>query len=186
MAKKQITLIAWLRVSALRLSRIHFIYALAIAIQIIVFDAGKLITPNIVLLRWLAVALLVVAATGVWVLAHNKNNDANFYKLLIVILISADILFAAYSVYLQRGMAARAVFLFVIPVITSTVLLNRAAIYATAIVSAAAYFVAAISYFVLNFNEGYKLELYGEVGLYATLLLVLAGLLSAFVKFKEE
>lgn len=186
MAEKQITYTEWLRASALRITRIHFLLLLALAGQIILFDAGRLITPQIVLYRWIAVALLLTTTAGIWALAHNKAKDANFYKHLIVLLIGADVLFAAYSVYIQRGMASRAVFLFAVPIIVSAALLNRAAVYATALACTAAYVAAAVAYFVLNFNEGYKLELYGEVGFYSAGFLLLAALLSVFVKFKDE
>jgi hypothetical protein len=186
MAKKQITYPEWLRVSSLRITRIHFLLVLAIVAQIILFDAGKLITSQIVLYRSLDLGLLLIATSVVWVLAHNRDKDANFYKLIINILIGADILFAAHSVYLQRGMASRAVCLFAIPIIVSAVMLNRAAIYTTALVSIAVYFATTMAYFVLNFNEGYRLELYGEVGFYSAIFLILAGLLSVFIKFKDE
>ena len=186
MAKKQITYSEWLRVNALRVTRIHFLLILAIVAQLIVYDAGRLITPQIVLYRSLDMVFLLVATAAVWVLAHNKAKDANFYKFIISLLIAADILYASHSVYLQRGMASRAVLFFAIPIIISAILLNRAAIYTTAFIAIGAYFATAMAYFVLNFNEGYKLELYGEVGFYSALFIVLAGLLSAFRKFKDE
>lgn len=186
MAKKEITYSGWLRVSAVRLTRIHFLFVLIAAVQIIVFHAGNLITPEVVLYRWLSVALLLVVTTGVWVLAHNKAKDANFYKLLLVFLIAADILFACHGVYVQRGMASLAVALFAIPIVVSASMLNRAAIYATAFICSAAYIATAIAYFVLNFNEGYKLQLYGETAFYSATFIVLAAMLSAFVKFKDE
>jgi hypothetical protein len=186
MSKKQITLTEWLRVSALRISRIHFLLILAFAAQIIVFHAGNLVTPEIILQKWLAVAFLTLANTGVWVLAHNKDNDANFYKLLIVLLLVADIIFASHGVYIQRGMASLAVALYAVPIVVSAAMLNRAAIYATAFICSAAYFATVNTYFVVNFNEGYKLQLYGEAGFYSAIFIVLAAFLSAFVKFKDE
>jgi hypothetical protein len=186
MVKKQITFTNWLRASVLRVTRIHFLFVIAVALQIIVLDAGRVITPNIVLLRWLGVAVLAAVVSVVWMLAHNNTKPADYYKYLLGLLITADILFASLFVYLQRGMASRAVFLFAIPIVTSVVLLSRPAIFATAIACAAAYIAAAVSYFVLNFNEGYKIELYGEVGFYSLVLLLLAALLSAFVKFNDE
>jgi len=186
MAKKLVTLTEWLRVSALRATRVHFLLIFVVLIQLIIYDAGKLITPRMVLYRAIDLVFLLVATAAVWVLAHNKGKDANFYKFIISLLIAADILFAAHNVYLQRGMASRAVLLFAIPIVVSVVLLNRAAIYTTAIIAIGTYFVTAMAYFVLNFNEGYKLELYGEVGFYSAIFLILAGLLAAFLKFKEE
>ncbi|HSX24257.1 MAG TPA: hypothetical protein VLE74_04105, partial [Candidatus Saccharimonadales bacterium] len=51
------------------------------------------------------------------------------------------------------------------------------AIFASAALSVAAYTSSAVAYFVLNFNEGYKIELYGEVGFYCVLMFILASFL---------
>lgn len=185
-AKKRVTLNEWLRVGVLRLSRIHFLFAAALGAQIILYDAGKLITPDVVLQRWAVTILFLVGVTVVWYLAHSQNASSNFYSRLVFLLIALDIAVAAFSVYNQRGMDSRGVLLFAIPIIVSAVLLNRVALFATATICIATYGAAAISYFVLHFNEGYKLELYGEVGFYSALFLVLAGLLAVVIRFKEE
>lgn len=146
-------------------------------------DAWHIIVPEIVLKRWLATALLLSITAIVWYMSHNRNNDVATYKRLIFSLITADVLFAAYNVYLQRGMASKAVILFAIPIIVSAILLSRSAIYMTAIISTAAYLLSSVLYFVWHFNEGYKTELYAEIAFYAVIFLVLAGLLSVVVRF---
>ncbi len=173
----------WLRVSLIRVCRVHFLYLAAYAVVIIAFDASHVLTPDVVMRRWIAAALLFITTVGIWYLAHNKNNDIPTLKRLIFILIAADVAMASFNIYTQRGMASRAVFLFAIPILVSAILLNRAAIIATAALSAAAYIIAAVTYFTLNFNEGYKAELYGEVGFYCAMFFVFAGLLSVLVRF---
>ena len=45
---------------------------------------------------------------------------------------------------------------------------------------------AAVKYFVDFFNEGYKAELYIEVGFYAAMFFVLAALLSTILRFRSN
>lgn len=186
MAKTKITYTEWLRTSTLRLSRVHFFLIGALSLQILFFDAWKLITPEAVLQRWITAAGLLVVVTIVWFLSHNQNSSTQTYKKLIVLLLLADIVLAAINVYLQRGMASRSVMLFAVPIISSAVLLNPTAIFATASLSVAAYASSAFTYFVTHFNEGYKIELYGEVGFYCGVFFILAGILSVLIRFKEN
>lgn len=165
-----------------KIASVHFLYVLVLAIQIIVFDAGKLINPETVLQRWIATGLLLVVTTFVWYISRNRSGNPATSKKLIGILILADIAMASYSVYITRGMASKAVLLFVIPIIVSCVLARRSALIATATLSIAAYVITSVAYFVLNFNEGYKLELYGEIGFYGALFVVIALLLWVFIR----
>ncbi len=166
-----------LRLSVIRVARLHFIYAALFAVQIVIYDAWKLIDPATVLRRWIMTALLLVVTTAVWYLARGKVGDNALYKRLVFALILIDIAVASFSVYTQRGMAARAVMLYIVPLLVATVLKSRSAIFATAALSVAAYTSSAVAYFVLNFNEGYKIELYGEVGFYCVLMFILASFL---------
>lgn len=176
-----------LKTSVLRLSRAHFAYALILAGQIILYDAAKLISPEFVLRRWLTTAGLLVVTTIVWVQAHqNTARDNASYARLIYALILTDILLASFSVYTQRGMASRAVLLYVIPIIVSASLARRVALFGTALISIAAYTTTAVMYFVLNFNEGYKVELYGEIGFYSIMFLLVANLLWGIIGHKDQ
>lgn len=184
MVKKQtVTFADWLRVGIQRAGVIHFVLLIAYGVQIIVMDAWHVIVPQIVLERWIAGGLLLIAVAIVWYLAHNRNNSVATFKRLLFALVVSDIAFGAFNVYVQRGMAARAVALFAIPIAVSAILLSRAAIIATAAVCTAAYSGAAVAYFVLNFNEGYKTELYSEVAFYCFSFFVLAALLAVVVRF---
>lgn len=171
-----------LRARLRRLSAVHFLLLLAVVVQIIVFDAGKLIPPEVVLQRWVATGLLAAVVTGVWYAAHNRLGDEKTLKKLAGILIVSDIAFASFATYSQRGMASRAVVLFIIPIIVAAAINRRTAILATAFLCVAAYMGTCVAYFVLNFNEGYKLELYGETGFYAALFIIIGLLLWSLVK----
>lgn len=181
--KSKITLSNWLNVSLQRIAVFHFLFLIGYTLQIMIYDASKVITPEVVLWRWLAVTSLFVVTAGVWYLAHNQRNTVATYKRLTFLLIGVDIVFASFNVYTQRGMASRAVALYMLAIASAAVLLSRAALFTAAIMSAAAYAVTAVTYFTLNFNEGYKSELYGEVIFYSFTFIVLAGLLSVLVRF---
>lgn len=176
---------ASLRPGLARLSSIHIIIAIIMSAQLIAFDAGKLVTPEIVLKRWVAVGILAVIAGICWFAARIKEDDHNLKKFVWLLLIT-DIIFASWYVYLERGMASRSVMLYAIPIISSAILLRKGALYLTALISAIAYIVTTIAYFVLNFNEGYKLELYGEVLSRAALLIVFSALVWTVLRSKHN
>lgn len=177
---------SWLHGNVLRLSRVHFIYVAAFALQTIIYDAWNLVAPNAVMNRWIMTASLLIVTSAVWYLAHNTAKTTLIFKSLVWLLILTDIAAASFNVYTQRGMSSRAVMLYAIPIAVASVLLSRVAIFATAAICAAAYFSTAYAYFVLNFNEGYKIELYGEVGFYCAIFFIIASLLWVGIRSKKQ
>lgn len=184
MVKKQSS--SWLRSGVIRISKIYLVLSLIYIAQIIVYDASKLITPEVVLKRWVWVTAFAVIATATWYLAHIRVRSDTVYRLMTWGLILAGIAFASFNVYTQRGMASRAVLLYLIPIVVSALLASRAALFASALLSAAAYNLIAIAYFVNYFNEGYKIELYGEVSFYSAMFFVIAGLLWSVLKLNKN
>lgn len=164
-----------------RIAKIHVLIGIFFAIQLIIYDASKLITPEVVLKRWFVTAGLIIAGAICWYLAR-LNNSTTVARNLVWFLISIDLFVASFSVYTQRGMASRAVLLFIIPILTAAVLQRKGAIYLTALLAVITYIVTAIAYFVLNFNEGYKIELYGEVGFYSALLFAIGAIAWSLVR----
>ena|SRR3990167_10938124 len=175
-----------LHIGLIRATRAHFVYILAVILQIIIYDASKLITPQAVFRRWLAAAVFMLAVLSIWYAVRTKIRTNSTYKRLILSLILSDIAFASYQVYTQRGMASRAVVLYILPIAVSAILATRSAIFGTAGLCITAYSATAISYFYLNFNEGYKVELYGEVGFYSALFLITASLTWILVRSKQH
>lgn len=176
----------WLKNGLVRVTKVQLILVIAYVAQIIAFDSAKLITPEAVLQRWLAVGGLTIITVGIWYVARGKATNLHHYKLLTWALIISNIAFAAFNVYTQRGMASRAVVLFFIPIIISAILLSRSALFATATFCAVAYTSTAVAYFVNYFNEGYKIELYGEILFYSSLFYIAAFLLWATLKTKRN
>lgn len=184
--KKQIAFTDWLQTGLIRICRIHFVFVAVYAAYTIAADATHLITPEFVLQRWSMNAALLASIGVIWYLARNNVRSSNYYRLLLYVVILLDIAMATFNVYTQRGMAARAVMLFGIPIVVSALLLSRTALFLTAALSTAAYSLAAVKYFVDFFNEGYKAELYIEVGFYCAVFFILAAVLSVVIRFNPS
>lgn len=159
-----------------RVTNLHYVFMLAVAGQIVLFDSGKFIPPAVVLYRSIALGALAVAVTFVWYMCRNRSGQESTLNKLLALLIVADISFASFMVYSQRGMASKAAMLYFIPIIVSAIAVRKSAILATTALCTITYITTCIAYFVLNFNEGYKLELYGETAFYS-ICFVIAGML---------
>lgn len=168
--------------AVLRAARAHYIYVAAYIAATVIFDSWNLITHEGVAQRWKAAVLLLLVTTVIWYLSRSKGRWSKYYKVLLICLITSDIVFAAYNVFLQRGMASKAVALFAVPIITSALLKSRRAILATATLCSAAYTFAAVQYFHQHYGEGFKVELYGEIFFYTAVFFVLSALLIGLVK----
>lgn len=186
MKQKNSSKLSTLHWSLLRTTKVHYFLIALLAGQIIAYDAWQLITPEAVLDRWIAVGLLFVAVTIVWYKVNARKYTKGRLHHLVWMLVLADILFASYYVFLNRGVAANAVALYALPIIVSGVLLSKRALFASALLSIAAYIVSVNAYATANFNEGYKIERYGESFFYAGVMLVIAGLLWAVVHAKKK
>lgn len=166
--------------------KIHFTLAGLFIAQIILYDASMLIEPEVVLDRWFVVSMLLLVNGFIWYFVKSKSGNIIPYRALLLSMIMTDLALASFTVYSTRGMASRAIILFVIPIIISGLVRSKSALYATAIASIAIYSLTCIAYFTWNFNEGYKVELYGEVGFYSAIFLVVASLLSAVLHPKDN
>lgn len=187
MAKRQhqLTYKQWLQESSVKTGRILFIFVGIYIGSIMLYDAFKLITPDILLIRWIAASALLVAVAVLWYVARSSNKSERFYAWLLYAFIVATIAFASLNIYIQRGMASRAVFLYVIPVLIAAFLLRRVAIFMTAAIAVAAYSLTAIWYSNVYPSEGYKVEIYGEVGFYSAMLFIVAALAWGIVRSKN-
>lgn len=168
-----------------RVARVHFLLIGVYALYIALSDAWKLITPQVVLQRWIAVGSILVVTTAIWYIAKSYHNKTSFNKLLLFVFIVQDLLFASFNVYSTRGMASRAVILFLMPIITSAFFGTRVALYATATFSTAFYTMSAIKYYFDFPGEGYRIELYAELAFFSAIFFVFAALLSALVRSRD-
>ncbi len=177
MAKKQTQSESSIRFTLLRICRVHFLYVAIYTLAIIIFDSWGLLAHEAVAQRWTLAGALFVVNAIIWYLCKLKLKNENYYKALLAALLVADIAFAAINVYWQRGMASKAVLLFLVPIISASLVRSRSLVLATTALSVALYSTAAVRYFYDNYGQGYRVELYGEVSFYSALMFVLAGLL---------
>jgi hypothetical protein len=175
-----------LRANLSRMLKIHFLYIFALAIQIIVFDAGMLIEPVVVFRRWILVLSSLVVFTFLWYLMQKNNVSQGILRRVVLSLILVDVTIASFYVYTQRGMASKAVFLYIMPLLVAACMQRKKALLSAGVLCVAAYLISVIAYFNLNFNEGYKIELYGEAGFYSAMLLLIALALWILVRPRKN
>ncbi len=182
---KKLSYSEWLQLSAIRTGRAFFILTLVYVVTIVLYDAFALVTPDMLQIRWLVAATLATGSALLWYSARRKRAPAKYYARLLYGYILLALLFASVNVYIGRGMASKAVALYVLAILVAGLLLRRAAIYMAAIIATAAYVLTAMTYAINNPSEGYKIELYGEVGFYSGLLFITAALIWDIVRSKN-
>lgn len=183
---KESTSTNWLQSSAVRVTRVHFFYIAAYMVSVVVFDSWNLITHEAVSDFWTAAGILLIINTLLWYISRIKFSKDSVYISAIQLLVLTDIIFAAFTVYWQRGLASNAVALFAVPLVAAAALRSRTMLLATASLSTAAYSVAAVRYFYEHYGESFRVELYGEVSFYCAVFFVLVGLLWVIIKPEQK
>lgn len=166
----------WLKDAAQRVSRAHFALVAAYMGSIIIFYAWGLVTHEAVNQRWTAAVILLVVNVIIWFFSHTRRLGQLANQGLILTLALADTIFAAFNVYWERGMASKSVILFVVPIIVVATMRQRHLLIAATTVVAAVYSMVIVRYFNLNYGEGYRVELWGNLFLYGFLFYVFAWL----------
>lgn len=184
--KKSKTSRPWVQLAAIRITRIHFLFMLAYALQIVAFDSWNLIPHEAVSQRWTAIGSLIVLNTIIWFLAKIDFDRPIYYIGLIMTLVTADIILAGFNVYWERGMASSSVILFVLPLLSAAVIRSRTLILATATLCSVAYSTAAVRYFNLNYGEGFRVQLWGQVGFYSALFFIFAFILMVAMNLSDD
>jgi hypothetical protein len=185
MKRKSTETTSWLQTIALRVTRLHFFYIASYMATIVVFDSWNLITHEAVSNFWTAAGTMLIINTILWYVARIKFGSDTVYITLILLLILADIVFAALTVFWQRGLASKAVLLFAIPIISAATLRSKSTLLATATLSVAAYSIATVRYFNQHYGESFRIELYGDVGFYCALFFIMAALLWVVIQPKQ-
>lgn len=182
---KKTTLTDWLRASSIRVGQAYFWLAALYIAVIVIYDAFNVLTPESLRQRWAAASVLLVASAILWYLARYRDKSNGYYTGIIYSYIALAIGFASFNVFWQRGMASTSVILYIVPIAVAAVLLRKSALYLVAIASVAAYTFSAVSYFALYPSEGYKAQLYAEIGFYSGLFFVVAALLWSVIRSKN-
>ncbi len=169
--------------SPTRISRTIFFLLGFWALSIIIFDSGNLITRESVIQRWVAGSIILGVNTLLWYWGAQKKSSTNTKSLLVMLLTLSLIGFAGFVTYWERGMASTSTLLYALPILVAATLHNRHLLLATATLSAGTYALAAVLYFNTNFNEGFRIQLWGHIVLYvgaifciSWLTMIVAGL----------
>ncbi|MBX4190672.1 hypothetical protein KW794_01150 [Candidatus Saccharibacteria bacterium] len=186
MAKKSTIAAGWLQTTAVRLTRVHFVYIGFYLLSIVIFDASNLYTYTAIAQLWTAGGIFLGVNAILWLLARLNVANYWFYVVLVIGLILADITLASYLVWWQHGLYSKSVMLFTIPILASAALRSRSLVFATAALSAAAYSTISVRYFFNNYGLGYRVELWGTVGFFSAMFIVLALLLMIIIRPTQE
>src|SRR3990167_4992570 len=174
MAKKQIPN---MQATAAKVTNVHFLYIAAYMLSVVVFDSWNLLTHEAVVDFWTAAGVMLVLNTMLWYLSRYRFTTDTAYRFIILALIVADIIFAAFTVYWERGLASSSVILFAVPIVTATALRSRSTLLAATALSVVAYSTATVRFFYQHYGESFRVELYGEIFLYTAVFFILAMLL---------
>ncbi len=174
-----------LKTSILRITKLGFAFVFIYAISTLVYKLWGLLTPEILMQRWIVTLLVLSVVSVLWWHSKGKMLTATYYKGLIMLQILMYLAVAAYSIYSERGMASNSVVLFTIPIVIVALEYNGKALLSTTALSILVYSSASIKYFKDYPSEGYKVELYGGLFFYASILLLVAGLLWVLMRSKK-
>lgn len=158
------------------------------ALSIIIFDAGNLITREVVVDRWTLVSLLLLVNTIIWFLASRKKSHtkSTYHGILTGVLAVALLVFAGNMTYWERGMASTSTILYILPLLVVATLKNRHALLATATLAAGTYAFSAVRYFNDFFNEGFRIQLWGSLLLYMGTIFVSAWILMIVANLRHD
>lgn len=169
-----------------RITRTLFFVSLTLIAFIIISDTWNLILREKIV--WLVggVAVLFIVTTVVWMLAGTADASRSsnlFYRMALLL---ALVIVAGFFTYHERGMASTSTPLYVLPLLIAATLRNRHILIGTALLCIATYFYTTVAYFNLNFNEGYRVELYSKLVLFVGLFLCITWLVMILVGLRKD
>jgi hypothetical protein len=170
-----------------RVSRTLLFFSAVLAVSIIIFDSGNLITREAVIDRWVLTTVVFVSAAIAWFMAslgglEKPTLHASVIFLITLILIGA----AGFMTYWERGMASSSTILYVLPLLVIATLKNRHALLTATALSAGTYALATVLYFNTYFNEGYRVQLWGNIVLYTGIILVCGWLIMILTGLRHD
>lgn len=186
MAKKSTYASSWLQTTAVRVTRIHFAYAGAFLLSVVIFDTWNLYTHDAVSQLWTAGGILLALNVILWFIARLKFSNYWLYVAVVLTLIVIDIVFASYIVWWQRGLYSKAVMLYTMPIIVAATMRSRSILLATTTLAAAAYSTISVRYFFNHYGMGYRVELWGTIGFFSAMMFVMAMLLMVVIRPTTE
>jgi len=173
----------WLRSDVSWALGANFLLIAAYIVTTIIFDSWNLIPHDAVEQRWTAAGMLLALNAVVWFAARSIRTRGDVvYRAALYTLVIADIIFASYNIFWERGMASTSVVLFAVPIIMAAIARSRTALLTATVLAVAGYSTAAVRYFNQHYGEGFRVQLYGYVFFYSALMFVLAALLAILIR----
>ena len=169
-----------------RITRTIYFLLAVFALSIVIFDSGNLITRESVNERWLLLTGLFLVNTLAWYLASQKPNFFHRKHLGVYMLSFATLTFAGFLTYWERGMASTSTILYVVPLLIIATLKNRHALLGMAALAVGTYAFAAVKYFNDYFNEGYRIQLWGNLVLISGIIFTCAWLIMILVGLRHD
>ncbi len=177
--------VASLQVDAIRITRTTFFAVALFMLVTALFDSGNLITRESVAQRWVAGTLLLFATLSVWFLVRTSESITRNMTLLFALAV-CEVIFAGFMIYWERGMASTSTLLLALPIITVGVMRRRVLLLLITTLTAATYSLSAVKYFNDFFNEGYRIQLWGNVVFYSGLCFILAWMVLILVGLRHD
>ena len=154
--------------------------------SIILFDSGNLITREAVERRWTLATLVLIINTLAWYFASTKRANKSRSHMFTIVLIGTMLAYAGFSTYWERGMASTSTIFYAFPILIAATLHNRHVLIATTALSVITYSYAAVKYFNDFFNEGFRIQLWGHLVLYAGTLFAVAWIAMILVGLRKD
>lgn len=160
-----------------KLPKYNFAFLAAFAVYIIIFDGGNVLTREAIYHRWMFVAVLLIVFSLFW-MATKKATSRNLIIGALLLCVLAELALAGFTTYWERGMASMSTVLYIVPIASMALSRSRTYTVGTALLASAAYTFASTKYFYDRFNEGYRVQLYGEIFFYSVVFLVVGWIIA--------
>lgn len=154
-----------------KLAKINFIFVAVFAIYIVIFDAGNILTRESVYHRWVFAAILLTVYALFWA-ATKKAKSGSVLLGSLVLCVVSELVLAGFMTYWERGMASMSTVLYLLPIVSMALSGSRTYTVATSLFATAIYAVASTKYFYDFFNEGYRIQLYGQLFFFGAVFLL--------------
>lgn len=175
-----------LQKASLNTSRLGFVFIAIYAATVLIYKLWKLVTPNILQQKLFVIIIMTMVTLSIWWFSRIRKLAPSTYKVLIFLQALMYIIVAGYNIYTERGMASNSIILFVIPLTVVALAFNGKSLLATALISSAVYAGVAIKYFMNFPSEGYKVELYGGIVFYTSIIYLISAMLWLLIRSRQQ
>jgi len=169
-----------------RVTRTLFFFAGFYALSIVIFDSGNLITREAVIDRWTILSGLLVVNSLCWLISAQITHRLSSQIILRSVLAVSLLAFAGFTTYWERGMASTSTLFYLLPLLIIATLKNRHALLTTTILAVTTYAFATVKYFNDFFNEGFRIQLWGNIVLYGGTIFVCAWLIMVITDLRHD